>query len=154
MKGVCGALTVYSIISLTLYNRRQRTLWLQNELHKLETAKVAHAAGTATPEQTEIIKNEIVGEMMKKQKAHDREQRPWNRAKRYLLGGLKEEEDSPVGGALPALTQSQAGQQATGQVQSHTGQTQTAGQLDILANNAETAAKETTKSWTSWLKFR
>ena len=96
--------------------------------------------------------------MMKRQKAQEREQRPWNRAKRYLLGGLNE--DDPVQGAAAAAAAvpnqglGQGGQtQIQPQIQPQA-QTQvpTPGQLDVLAGNAEAAAKETTKSWTSWFR--
>lgn len=98
--------------------------------------------------------------MMKRQKAQEREQRPWNRAKRYLLGGLNE--DDPVQGAAAAAAavpnqglgqggQTQIQPQIQPQAQAQT-QAQTPGQLDVLAGNAEAAAKETTKSWTSWFR--
>lgn len=161
--GVCGALTVYSIISLTLYNRRQRALWLENELTKLDDAKRAHAAGTATAEQAEIVKNEMVGDIIKRQKEEERAQRPWNQAKRYLFGGLKDDD------AVPGTTAAAAAAQGSGDGKPGVLETLNAktaedgkksgsgpgpGHLDVLAENAETAAKQTTRSWTSWLTGR
>lgn len=91
--------------------------------------------------------------MMKRQKAEEREQRPWNRAKRYLLGGLKDEE-RPGQGPVPVLGQGQGRVQGEGEtaVQKTPVQAAAPGQLDVLARNAETAAKETTRGWTSWFR--
>lgn len=158
--GVCGALTAYSIISLTLYNRRQRALWVENELKKLDDAKRAHAAGTATPEQAEIVKNEMIGDIMKRKKDEEKEQRPWNQAKRYLFGGLKTDDAVASGSESVAA----AGEQnkpgvlealnAKAVEEKQQQQQQQAGQLDVLAENAESAAKQTTRNWTSWLTGR
>lgn len=165
MTGVCGALTVYSIVSLTLYNRRQRALWLEKELQKLDDAKRAHAAGTATPEQAEIVKNEMIGDIMKRQKDEEREQRPWNQVKRYLFGGLKDDDERGAAGA----SQGVAAVSVDGHQNNKPGVLEALnakavrdgqkpqgppGQLDVLAENAETAAKQTTRSWTSWLTGR
>lgn len=159
--GVCGALTVYSIISLTLYNRRQRALWVENELKKLDNAKRAHAAGTATPEQAEIVKNEMIGDIMKRKKDEEKEQRPWNQAKRYLFGGLKTDEavtgcSEPVavGGGAAGNEQNKPGVLEALNARAAEERKQQPGQLDVLAGNAESAAKQTTRSWTSWLTGR
>ncbi|KAI9924126.1 hypothetical protein ASPWEDRAFT_38478 [Aspergillus wentii DTO 134E9] len=155
--GICGALTVYSAISLTLYNRRQKALWLDNELQKLRDAQAAYANGTATPEQAEIVKNETIGEIYKQKKEEEKEQRPWNKAKRYLLGGLKTDEAAPKAqggdkpGVLRALEESKSNDAATAAAAS---QSQPQGQLDVLAENAESATKQTTRSWTSWITGR
>lgn len=162
-EGVCGVLTVYSIISLTLYNRRQKALWVENELKKLEDAKRAHASGTATPEQAEIVKNEMIGEIYKRKKEEQREQRPWNQVKRYLFGGLKTDESAPAASEAAAVSvdnQNKPGvldalnAKAAEDAKLQNGQPQLPGQLDVLAENAENAAKETTRSWTSWLTGR
>ncbi|EYE93275.1 cytochrome c oxidase assembly protein COX14 [Aspergillus ruber CBS 135680] len=157
--GVCGVLTVYSIISLTLYNRRQKALWVENELKRLEDAKRAHASGIATPEQAEIVKNEMIGEIYKRKKDEEKEQRPWNQVKRYLFGGLKADEaaaapESAVAvdgqnkpGVLDALN-------AKAAVDAKSKGEQVPGQLDVLAENAESTAKQASRSWTSWLTGR
>ena len=159
-EGVCGVLTVYSIISLTLYNRRQKALWVENELKRLEEAKRAHASGTATPEQAEIVKNEMIGEIYKRKKDEEKEQRPWNQAKRYLFGGLKADEAAAAPESAAATVD---GQNKPGVLDALNAKAaedtklkgeRLSGQLDVLAENAENAAKQTSRSWTSWLTGR
>ncbi|OJJ42975.1 hypothetical protein ASPZODRAFT_75286 [Penicilliopsis zonata CBS 506.65] len=180
--GICGALTVYSVISLTLYNRRQKALWLDRELERLREAQTAAASGTATAEQLEMVKNEQIGQLYQQKKEEEKAKRPWNQMKTYLFGGLKSEEstastttttsatastssiqdaaaqtNSPVLNALNAKaiqdarladsSAASASAPATAQAQGH-------GQLDALAENAEQAVKQTSRSWKSWLTGR
>lgn len=160
---VCGALTVYSMVSLTLYNRRQRALWLDRELEKLQNARTAYAQGTATSEQLEILKNEKIGEIVKKKQEEERQQRPWNKAKRYILSGFIMDENvtetAPAGATattpsddkspvLEAINAKIAEQEAA---KSSTEQSSPQpGPLDVMAENAETAAKQSARSWKSW----
>ncbi|KAL2866759.1 cytochrome c oxidase assembly protein COX14 [Aspergillus lucknowensis] len=155
--GICGALTVYSMISLTLYNRRQRALWIEKELQKLEDAKTAYVKGTATTEQLELLKKEKIGEIIKQKREEETAQRPWNQLKAYLLGGLKND-DTPSPSA-PESTNKPVVLEALGISESKQSQAASSpspppGQLDILAENTETAAKQTTRSWKSWLTGR
>jgi len=83
--GVCGILTIYSIASLTMYNRRQRNLWLDRQLEELQKARLAYTNGTVTSEQLDILRNEKIGEIEKQKKEEAKEQRLWNRAKKYLF---------------------------------------------------------------------
>ena len=48
--GVAGILTIYSMSSLIIYNRRQRALWIDREVQGLLEAKQAYVAGAATQE--------------------------------------------------------------------------------------------------------
>ncbi|PYI29133.1 hypothetical protein BP00DRAFT_427830 [Aspergillus indologenus CBS 114.80] len=159
--GVCGALTVYSIVSLSLYNRRQRTLWIEKELQTLQDAKVAYVNGSATPEQLELLKNEKIAEIYQRKKDEERQQRPWNKAKQYLFGGLKTDEapaeanpnpipESLVADDKPRVLEAINAAKASGELVAPAQQ----GQLDTLAANAEDAAKQTTRSWTSWFTGR
>jgi hypothetical protein len=102
-QGVCSALTIYSVVSLALYNRRQRTLWLDRQLEELQNARLAYADGTATPDQLEILRNEKIGEIEKQKKQEADEKRLWSRVKRYLFNDLKKEE-IPVGESVPKTT--------------------------------------------------
>ncbi|KAA8642136.1 hypothetical protein EYZ11_008961 [Aspergillus tanneri] len=163
--GVCGALTVYSMVSLTLYNRRQRALWLEKELQTLQDAKMAYVSGSATAEQLELLKNEQIGEIMKQKKEEEKAQRPWNKMKQLLFGqlifrGLKSEEspsettsksdgepDSKKPGVLEALN-------AKALEDAKSNPSSAPGQLDTLAENAENAAKQTTRSWKGWFTGR
>ncbi|PYI10551.1 hypothetical protein BO78DRAFT_360571 [Aspergillus sclerotiicarbonarius CBS 121057] len=166
--GVCGALTVYSVISLTLYNRRQRALWVEKELQRLQDAKTAYADGSATSEQLELLKNEKIGEIFQQKKEEAKAQRPWNQVKQYLLGGLKEDEKAPNTSSIPdsvlndannkpgvleALNAKAAGD-AKAAVPAAAAAAAPKGQLDALAENAEDAAKQTTRSWKSWFTGR
>src|SRR5438552_3404633 len=96
ISGVCGALTIYSAISLTLYSRRQKVLWVERQLQILDEAQIAYANGTANEEQLEIVRNEQIGEIEKRIREEAKEKRLWNRTKRYLFSGLKEEEAATV----------------------------------------------------------
>jgi hypothetical protein len=161
--GVCGVLTVYSMISLTLYNRRQRTLWIEKELETLRQAEIAHANGTATTEQEELLKKEKIGEIIKQKRAEDKAQKPWAKAKRFLYEKLNMEDTGAS--AAPALAVEGAGQnqgsvmeavqakQAMDAASAKTG-APLPGQLDVMAENVEQVAKSTTKSWTSWVTGR
>ncbi|PWY69578.1 hypothetical protein BO70DRAFT_322737 [Aspergillus heteromorphus CBS 117.55] len=163
--GVCGVLTIYSVFSLTMYNRRQRALWVEKELQSLEDAKTAYGRGTATTEQLEMLKNEKIGEIFQRKKDEERAQRPWNKLKRYMFSGMKADEtpeaapngipDSIIAdtnintkpGVLEALNAKTAEDAKSAAAAPQ-------GQLDVLAENAETAAKQTTRSWKSWLTGR
>lgn len=156
--GVCGALTVYSLVSLTLYNRRQRALWVENELQKLQNAQTAQANGSATPEQLELLKNEQIGEIFKQKKEAQKADRPWNKVKQYLLGGLKSEESQS------AVPQPEAGPDSKPGVlealnakaleDAQSKEPSTPGQLDVMADNAENAAKQSARGWKSWFTGR
>ncbi|KAL6234433.1 hypothetical protein BDW75DRAFT_231190 [Aspergillus navahoensis] len=165
--GICGVLTVYSMVSLTLYNRRQRALWIEKEMQTLRDAQAAYVAGAATTEQLELLKKEKIGEIYKQKKEEERAQRPWNKVKNYLLGGLKSEETASAEAAAPGADGNKPGVlEALKAAESKLDQapsTSTAaapaapgapGQLDVLSENAEAAAKQTTRSWKSWLTGR
>lgn len=156
--GICGALTVYSMVSLTLYNRRQRALWIEKELQMLQDAKTAYASGTATSEQLELLKNEKIGEIYQQKKEEEKAQRPWNKLKRYLFDGLNAEEAAAKSEAVAAENNKprvlEALEDAKNAKAAAAAVVPQPGQLDALAENAEMAAKETTRSWKSWLTGR
>ncbi|KAJ6184332.1 hypothetical protein N7519_005633 [Penicillium mononematosum] len=163
--GVCGVLTVYSMISLTLYNRRQRTLWIEKELATLKEAEIACANGTATTEQEELLKKERIGAIIKQKREEEKAQRPWAKAKRFLFEKLNmedtgantaptsasvvEDADKPRGSVMEAVQAKQALDTAAEKTSAPL-----PGQLDVLAENVEQAAKTKTSSWTSWLTGR
>ncbi|KAL2824604.1 cytochrome oxidase c assembly-domain-containing protein [Aspergillus cavernicola] len=157
--GICGALTVYSMISLTLYNRRQRELWIEKELKTLHDAQTAAVNGSATLEQLELLKKEKIGEIVKEKREEEKAQRPWYKAKAMLFGGLKTEE-TPSSNAAAGNVESnkprvlEALSAADPKLSQASPSATSPGQLDTLAENAETAAKQTTRSWKSWLTGR
>ncbi|KAJ5782779.1 hypothetical protein N7457_004553 [Penicillium paradoxum] len=163
--GICGVLTVYSMVSLTMYNRRQRELWIEKELATLKQAEIAVANGTATIEQEELLKKEKIGEIMKKKREEDKAQKPWAKAKRFLFEKLNME-DSSVSAAPAAVLAVEGADKTQGSVMEAVQAKQAMdaasaktgaplpGQLDVMAANVEDATKTTTKSWTSWLTGR
>jgi hypothetical protein len=162
--GVCGVLTVYSMVSLTLYNRRQRTLWIEKEIENLKQARIAQASGTATTEQLELIEKEEITEIYKRKRAEEKAQRPWAKAKRFLFEKMNAEDAGASAAAAstaavateasqPSVVEAVQAQQAFDAAKAKTG-APVPGQLDVLAENAELAAKKTTRSWTSWLTGR
>ncbi|CRL26067.1 unnamed protein product [Penicillium camemberti] len=165
--GICGVLTVYSMVSLTLYNRRQRTLWIEKELATLKDAEVAYANGTATTEQQELLKKEKIGEIMKQKREEEKAQKPWAKAKRFLFeklnmedSGAKTAPTSASGLAIEGADNAQGSvmeavqaKQALDAAAAKTG-APLPGQLDVLAENVEQAAKTKSSSWTGWLTGR
>jgi hypothetical protein len=153
------------MISLTLYNRRQRTLWIEKELATLKEAEIACANGTATTEQEELLKKEKIGAIIKQKREEEKAQRPWAKAKRFLFEKLNmedtgantapasasvvEDADKPRGSVMEAVQAKQALDTATAKTSAPL-----PGQLDVLAENVEQAAKTKTSSWTSWLTGR
>ncbi|KAJ5200233.1 hypothetical protein N7491_008967 [Penicillium cf. griseofulvum] len=164
--GVCGVLTVYSMISLTLYNRRQRTLWIEKELETLKQAEIACANGTATIEQEELLKKERIGDIMKQKREEEKAQKPWAKAKRFLFEKLNMEDTGATAAPASAPVLAIEGAEHTqGSVMDAVQAKQALdaaaktgapvpGQLDVMAENVEQAAKAKTSSWTGWLTGR
>jgi hypothetical protein len=145
------------MVSLTMYNRRQRVLWIEKELETLKQAELAIANGTATTEQQELVKKEKIGEIIKQKREEDKAQKPWAKAKRFLFEKLNME-DSGAPKAVVAeqqgsVTEAVQAKQALDAASAKTG-APLPGQLDVMAENAEQVAKTQTKSWTSWLTGR
>jgi hypothetical protein len=142
-----------------MWNRRQRELWLDRQLAELQAAREAYVSGTATPEQLEILRNEKIGDMAQQKIKEAEEQKLWNRTKRFLFDGLKTAEqqqqqpaieaDSKIG-VLEALNASKV-EEAVSKSSSSADQKQQPGPLDVLAENAETSAKQSAKSWSNWI---
>ncbi|OXV08961.1 hypothetical protein Egran_03272 [Elaphomyces granulatus] len=164
--GVCGILTIYSIASLTMYNRRQRNLWLDRQLEELQKARLAYANGTATAEQLDILRNEKIGEIEKRAKHEAKEQRLWNRTKKYLFPTTTtatvtthDEEDAPPAAAMEfhaidkpdnmkRMESASPGSNPTSSLQplGHAGQQQ---QQQNVTDAA--ATKPSGRSWKSWI---
>jgi hypothetical protein len=146
------------MISLTLYNRRQRALWIEKEMQTLKDAQTAYVNGTASTEQLELLKKEKIGEIVKQKREEEKAKRPWNQFKAYIFGGLKTDEaPSPNATTVNSESSKPAVLEALNAAEnklSPAGASSPPGQLDVLAENAETAAKQTTRSWKSWLTGR
>ena len=89
-----------------MWNRRQRELWLDRQLQDLQAAREAFVAGTATPAQLEILRNEKIGEIEQQKRKEADEQKLWNRTKKFLFEGLKKDDvpDAVVGSAAATTT--------------------------------------------------
>ncbi|PYH29424.1 cytochrome c oxidase assembly protein COX14 [Aspergillus neoniger CBS 115656] len=159
------AASVYSVISLTLYNRRQRALWVEKEMQRLQDAKTAYAAGTANTEQLELLKNEKIGEIFQQKKEEAKAQRPWNQVKNFIFGGLKQDEkaaadssssipDSVLEGGNKSAVLEALNAKAAEDAAKSAAPAVPKGQLDALAESAEDAAKQSTRSWKSWFTGR
>jgi hypothetical protein len=153
------------MVSLTLYNRRQRALWIERENEILNQARIAQANGVATAEQIELVKQDEIEAIYKQKKAEEKAQRPWAKAKRFLFDKMNSEDAGTTAVQAAAATTSAAettqssvidavkAKQAFDAAAAKTGSSMP-GQLDVMAENAERAAKEKTRSWTSWLTGR
>lgn len=142
-----------------MYNRRQRELWIEREVASLRQAELAIANGTATIEQEELVKKEKIEDILKQKRDEEKAQKPWAKAKRFLFEKFNTEDS----GAAPTLaenaeqkgsvTEALQAKQAIDAASAKTG-APLPGQLDVMAERVEDAAKTTTKGWTSWLTGR
>lgn len=85
--GIAGVLTIYSMSSLIVHNRRQKQLWIERELFRLSEAKRAYVAGTTTMEQLEMLEKERAGEEAAMRKQEQKQQTTYAKTKRWLFGG-------------------------------------------------------------------
>lgn len=158
--GACAVLTAYSMVSLTLYNRRQRTLWIEKETETLNQARIAQANGSATLEQLELIKKEDIADIVKRNRDEEKAQRPWAKAKAFLFGKMNAEDTGVAGPQSATATVESSSvvdaveaKKAFDAAAAKTG-TPMPGQLDVMAENAEHAAKEKSKGWWNWATGR
>ncbi|KAJ5915465.1 hypothetical protein N7466_011398 [Penicillium verhagenii] len=156
--GVCGVLTVYSMVSLTMYNRRQRTLWIEKEMETLKQARIAQANGSADEEQLELIKKEEIATILKRNRDEEKAQRPWAKAKRFLFEKMNvEDTGAPAAQTAAVSTSAPASESsiiAAADAKKAFADASAPGQLDVIAENAERATKEKTKGWVSWMTGR
>ncbi|KAK2765230.1 hypothetical protein FQN54_008929 [Arachnomyces sp. PD_36] len=155
--GVAGILTIYSITSLVIYNRRQKTLWLDREMQRLLDAKKAYVAGNPTVEQLELLEKEKAAEEAHLKKEELRKQTYFYKGKQLLFGDLsmgegKDGEKPIEGGILEAVNAKRREDEAAAA---------TATERQILAPSTEslgTAGEkvdpEGKKSWSSWILRR
>ncbi|CAG8039402.1 unnamed protein product [Penicillium salamii] len=155
--GVSAALTVYTFVSLTMYNRRQREIWIERELDALRAAELAITNGTATVEQEELVKKERIEDILKQKREEEKAQKPWAKAKRFLFEKFNTEDSgaasSPAAGQNGSVTEALQAKHAIDAASAKTG-APLPGQLDVMAENVEEATKAKTKGWTSWLTGR
>lgn len=107
---------------------------------------------------------------MKRKRDEEKAQRPWAKAKRFLFEKMNSEDAGATAAQASAAVEtsvavekadpSQPGvadavkaKRAFDAAAAKTGASMP-GQLDVMAENAERAARETTRSWTSWLTGR
>lgn len=155
---------MYSLVSLTLYNRRQRAVFIEREKDILNQARIAHASGSATQEQIELVEQVEITEIMKRKRDEEKANRPWAKAKRFLFERANAEDTAAAAAtavaASPAASSAESvsvtdavkAKNAFDAASANTGAIP--GQLDVMGENAERAAKEKTRSWIGWLTGR
>lgn len=157
--GVAGILTIYSVTSLINHNRRQKILWIDRELQRLLDAKKAYVAGTATAEQIELLEKEKAADEEKRRRDELKKETAFYKAKEWVFGGLKRDD-----AAEGALTETQRepsrileavnAKAAEAELASAHSASRAAGLGDRAADDAQTNAGESKKSWTSWVTGR
>ncbi|PGH21357.1 hypothetical protein AJ80_03274 [Polytolypa hystricis UAMH7299] len=162
VSGVAGVLTVYSMCSLVLHNRRQQALWLDRELQKLLDAKKAYIAGTATPEQLEVLANEKAGDEEKRRKEEAKKDGVLYKTKQLLFGGLKNE-DAAASTESPGLDEFSNGKlgvldavnaKRADDMRPAMENTFSKESASDLGNSGESTGSEAKRSWTSWITGR
>lgn len=153
---------MYSLVSLTLYNRRQRAVFIEREKDILNQARIAHASGSATQEQIELVEQVEITEIMKRKRDEEKANRPWAKAKRFLFERANAEDTAAAATAVAAspaantesvsVTDAVKAKNAFDAASANTDAVP--GQLDVMGENAERAAKEKTRSWIGWLTGR
>jgi len=154
--GIAGILTIYSMSSLIIYNRRQRALWIDLQLQRLLEAKQAYVAGIATQEQLELLENEKAGEEERRRKEELKKQSVIYKGREWLLGGLNEEapgnpaqglgeNDNERPGVLEAVNAQRLDSSITPE--------QPASQDGLLTETTNTTGAES-KGWRSWITRR
>ncbi|EAS33371.3 uncharacterized protein CIMG_04395 [Coccidioides immitis RS] len=158
--GIAGILTIYSATSLISHNRRQKALWIDRELQKLLDARKAYVAGTATPEQIQLLEKEKAADEEKKRKEELKKETTFYKAKSWLFGGMKQDE----------VNESASAQLETGEEKSKILEAINAKAADAVVaptdlisqenrgdrgtDAAQTITSETKKGWASWLTGR
>ncbi|EGE03599.1 hypothetical protein TEQG_02629 [Trichophyton equinum CBS 127.97] len=85
--GIAGLLTIYSMASLITHNRRQRELFVEKELESLLGARKAYVAGTATPQQIELLRKEKAADEEKRMRDEAKKQTMFYKARSWLFDG-------------------------------------------------------------------
>ena len=144
-----------------MYNRRQRNLWLDRQLEELQKARLAYANGTATSEQLDILRNEKIGEIEKQKKEEAKEQRLWNRTKKYLFQETAAQEapamdltpDKPSLLESPPLNVKRMESPSLSTESNSTTSTLQPGPLGHASqrNVTDAATKPSGRSWKSWI---
>ncbi|KAF3491127.1 uncharacterized protein GIQ15_00644 [Arthroderma uncinatum] len=85
--GIAGILTIYSMTSLFMHNRRQRDLFIEKELDRLLDARKAYVAGTATQEQLQLLQKEKAADEEKRARDELKKQTMFYKARSWLFDG-------------------------------------------------------------------
>lgn len=73
--------------SLITHNRRQRELFVEKELESLLDARKAYVAGTATPQQIELLRKEKAADEEKRMRDEAKKQTMFYKARSWLFDG-------------------------------------------------------------------
>lgn len=72
---IASGFAVYGLVSLVSHNRTQKRAWIERELDRLEDARGAFLAGTASAEQLHLLEQERAGEEIKKNYEREKQKR-------------------------------------------------------------------------------
>lgn len=164
---MAGILTIYSLTSLVIYNRRQKTLWVDRELQRLIDAKKAYVSNSATTEQLELLEKEKAAEEAHRKKEELKKQTYFYKAKETLFGGLSKDEGTDggekglglagVGGERPGVLEAVNAKRMEDEAAAAAAATKKqmvtppVEKVDASGGNTEPEAK---KSWSSWILRR
>ena len=85
LTGIGVAITAYSLVSIVSHNRRQKKSWIDAQLDKLDDARNAFLAGSASAEQLHLLEQERAGEAITRDFAErqrrKKEESIWGRVK-------------------------------------------------------------------------
>jgi hypothetical protein len=158
---VAGILTIYSITSLVIYNRRQKTLWIDRELQRLLDAKKAYVAGNPTTEQLELLEKEKAAEEAHRKKEELRKQTYFYKGKQFLFGGLSKDEGEGVGigsegrgGVLEAVNAKRLEDETAAAAAATERQQTFTPPAENLQTSGESVDSEGKKSWSNWILRR
>lgn len=177
MTGVAGILTIYSISSLIIYNRRQRELFIEHELDRLLDARRAYVAGVANTEQLELLLKEKEAEEEMQVAEEARKQRVTYKVRQMLFGGgsgsgdggasagegSEASEDNNRNEAMVAQARTDEIRVAkpgiidalnASKLRDVTGETEQAQARAVQSTETAAAEGNKKKSWTSWLTGR
>ncbi|KAL1956488.1 hypothetical protein VTO42DRAFT_7286 [Malbranchea cinnamomea] len=157
--GIAGALTIYSMSSLIMHNRQQRALWIDREMQRLMDARKAYVAGTATPEQLELLEKEKAAEEEKRRKEELKKQGYIYKARQWLFGGLKQEDGTPTDAAVPEVVSVEKpgvleAVSAKRAESSITPETLSKSPSDEPQDNGKQGDSGSKRSWTGWITGR
>jgi hypothetical protein len=73
--GIAMCVTAYGTVSLITHSRRMKRAWIERELDRLDDARKAFLAGTASAEQLHLLEQERAGQEMEEAREREKERK-------------------------------------------------------------------------------